>query len=132
ESTAEDLGDSGRDNFYGWGLIDAKAALQSVLAYDLIPLDGWEADLRYTNEDYILDSSGSSLFLQLNGMGVDSRVTIRHLNVPKLNLSEYVHVDVACSGTANARILLRFFLDDGSIFDVVYWKGCRYSECYGV
>jgi len=30
ESTAEDLGDDGRDDFYGWGLIDAKAALQSV------------------------------------------------------------------------------------------------------
>jgi serine protease len=30
ESTAEDLGASGRDDFYGWGLIDAKAALQSV------------------------------------------------------------------------------------------------------
>jgi serine protease len=31
ESTAEDLGASGRDDFYGWGLIDAKAALQSVV-----------------------------------------------------------------------------------------------------
>jgi len=30
ESTAEDLGASGRDDFYGWGLIDAHAALQSV------------------------------------------------------------------------------------------------------
>jgi serine protease len=30
ESTAEDLGASDRDDFYGWGLIDAKAALQSV------------------------------------------------------------------------------------------------------
>jgi serine protease len=30
ESTAEDKGDSGRDNVYGWGLIDAKAALLSI------------------------------------------------------------------------------------------------------
>ena len=30
ESTAEDLGDSGRDDTYGWGLIDAQEALQSV------------------------------------------------------------------------------------------------------
>jgi subtilisin family serine protease len=30
ESTAEDLGIPGRDNIYGWGLIDAQAALQSV------------------------------------------------------------------------------------------------------
>ena len=31
ESTAEDLGASGRDDLYGWGLIDAHAALQSVV-----------------------------------------------------------------------------------------------------
>ena len=30
ESTAEDLGDSGRDDTYGWGLIDAQEALQSI------------------------------------------------------------------------------------------------------
>jgi serine protease len=30
ESTAEDLGASGRDDLYGWGLIDAQAALTSV------------------------------------------------------------------------------------------------------
>ena len=30
ESTAEDLGNPGRDDTYGWGLIDAQAALQSI------------------------------------------------------------------------------------------------------
>jgi serine protease len=30
ESTAEDLGNLGRDDSYGWGLIDAKVALQSI------------------------------------------------------------------------------------------------------
>jgi len=30
QSTAEDLGAAGRDNTFGWGLIDARAALQSV------------------------------------------------------------------------------------------------------
>jgi subtilisin family serine protease len=30
ESTAKDLGDPGRDNTFGWGLIDARAALESV------------------------------------------------------------------------------------------------------
>ncbi len=31
QDTAEDLGASGKDNTYGWGLIDAQAALQSVV-----------------------------------------------------------------------------------------------------
>jgi len=89
---------------------------------NLIPLDGWSVDPRYTNEDYVLDSTESSLSLQLNATSVDSRVTIRHLSVPALNLSDYAYVDVECDGTDNALILLRFFLDDGSGFDVVYWK----------
>lgn len=36
ESTAEDLGAGGRDNVYGWGLIDAQAALQSVTFVHLL------------------------------------------------------------------------------------------------
>jgi serine protease len=45
ESTAEDLGASGRDDFYGWGLIDAYAALQSVVppVYLLLSVEPFEA-----------------------------------------------------------------------------------------
>jgi len=87
----------------------------------LIPLSGWSVDPRYTNSSYVLNSTESSLSLQLNATDIDSRVTIRHLDVPKLNLSIYDYVTVRVEGSGNARILLRFFLDDGTGFDVVYW-----------
>lgn len=48
-------------------------------------------------------------------------MTIFNLNIPKLTLSDYTQVNTTVSGTDNAKILLRFFLDDGSGFDVVYW-----------
>ena len=38
ESTAEDLGAPGRDNTYGWGLIDAQAALESVAPVSVVHL----------------------------------------------------------------------------------------------
>ena len=91
-------------------------------AKTLIPLSGWSVDARYTNADYVLSSTVSSLSLELQATDVNSRVTIRHLNVPKLALSEYDYVDMEVSGSSNARILLRFFLDDGSSFNVAYWK----------
>jgi hypothetical protein len=47
---------------------------------------------------------------------------IKQLAVPALSLADYSHVDVAASGTSNAKILLRFFMDNGNSFDVVYWK----------
>ena len=55
-------------------------------------------------------------------LSIDSRVTIRQLAVPALSLMDYSHVDVAVTGSDNARILLRFFMDDNSLFDVLYWK----------
>ena len=88
----------------------------------LIPLSDWSVDSRYTNASYVLDSTESSIYLELDATDADSRVTIRNLDVPKLNLSDYDYVVVDVEGNGNAGILMRFFLDDGSSFDVAYWK----------
>jgi len=88
---------------------------------DLTPLDGWLVDADYTNEDYVLNSTVSSLFLQLNATGVDSKVVIWHAKVPKLNMSDYEYLDVKVDGSDNARIYMCFYLDDGSVFHFAYW-----------
>jgi len=87
-----------------------------------LPLLGWSVDPQYTNASYIFDSNEYNLFLGLNPTDSNSRVTIFTRSVPKLNLSDYDYIIVRLEGNSNARILLRFFLTDGSGFDVVYWE----------
>jgi hypothetical protein len=87
-----------------------------------IPLSGWQMDPLYTNAPYVLNSNPSSLYLELDATNTNSRVTIFNLDIPKLSLSDYAYINTTVSGTGNARILLRFFLDDGTGFDVVWWQ----------
>ena len=44
ERSAKDLGDPGRDNYYGWGRVDARAALDVVLAYRCDLNHDWKVD----------------------------------------------------------------------------------------
>jgi len=53
ERSAKDLGDPGRDDYYGWGRVDARAALDMVLAK--------RADL---NNDWKVDFSDFAVFAQ--------------------------------------------------------------------
>jgi hypothetical protein len=87
----------------------------------VVPLAGWVVDSSLTNAPYALNSTETPLWLGLSAVNTSSRVTIYTLGVPTFNLGDSDHIDVAVTGTANARILLRFFLDNGSGFDVVYW-----------
>ena len=43
--SAKDLGDPGRDDYYGWGRVDARAALDMVLAKRADLNDDWKVDL---------------------------------------------------------------------------------------
>jgi predicted GH43/DUF377 family glycosyl hydrolase len=88
----------------------------------LVPLSGWQEDPLYSNAPYVLSSTASGLFFQVNATGTSDKVAIFNLNTPKLKLSSYTYLNATVTGTSNARILLRFFLDDGSSFDVVYWE----------
>ena len=62
ESTAEDLGTAGRDDEYGWGLVDAKAALDSVAAVSIVlNTDGMtEFDIRTLGETVDTTASGTN------------------------------------------------------------------------
>jgi hypothetical protein len=86
-----------------------------------VPLSGWQEDPEYTNAPYFLSGSTFNLYLELDAIDTSSRVTIFNLNTPKLSLSNYSHVNVTVTGTSNAKILVRFFLDDGSSFDMVHY-----------
>jgi len=46
ERSAKDLGDPGWDQYYGWGRVDARAALDMVLAKRADLNDDWKVDLR--------------------------------------------------------------------------------------
>ena len=50
ERSAKDLGDPGRDDYYGWGRVDARAALDMVLAKRADLNDDWRVDI----EDLLL------------------------------------------------------------------------------
>jgi len=45
ERSAKDLGDPGRDNYYGWGRVDARAALDMVLAKRCDLNNDWKVDI---------------------------------------------------------------------------------------
>jgi len=87
-----------------------------------LPLSGWDIDSRYTNADYNLSYDGASLLLELESTGTDSRVTIVNRDLSKLNLSNYDYITADVEGSTNSRILIRFWLNDGTCFDIAYWK----------
>ena len=72
ESTAEDKGDFGRDNVYGWGLIDAKAALLSIAEPHLL-LSVSPSQMSYAAGQSI--TLGVTVFNELNPP-LDSTLTL--------------------------------------------------------
>ena len=103
------------------GIEITQIALVAEAPAPVVPLAGWVVDESLTNALYTLGSTSSELSLDLDVADASSRVTIYSLAVPAFDLGDFDHIDVSVTGDSNARILLRFFLDDGSGFDVVYW-----------
>jgi hypothetical protein len=113
--------DSGSANPYTLTMTANYKLTATFTPEDFVPLSGWVVDSSLTNAPYALNSTGSNLSLELVAVNTNSRVTIYTLSVPSLDLGGFDHIDVAVTGTSNARILLRFFMDNGAGFDVVYW-----------
>jgi hypothetical protein len=99
-----------------------KIAFISEALPPIVPLSGWTEVASLTNSAYALDSSASLLSLDLDAADTNSKATIKQAGAPALNLADYNYIDVTATGTTNAKILLRFFLDDGTSLDVTYWK----------
>ncbi len=57
ESTADDLGTTGRDNTFGWGLINAKDALDSIAAVSITLTSDGAVDFGVVDLGNIVDSS---------------------------------------------------------------------------
>jgi ABC-type antimicrobial peptide transport system permease subunit len=87
----------------------------------LIPLFEWVVNTNLTTAQHTLNSSLTSLSLTLDDVDNTSMVTVYTLNSPNFRLSNYAYVNVTATGTSNTRVLLGFFLDDGTSFDIANW-----------
>ena len=86
-----------------------------------VPLSDWMVNSNFTSGTYDLNSSSSGLLIDLIPTSPYSMVTVFSIKGPQLSLSEYEYVDIAVSGSDNARVLLGFSLVDGSTLDLVNW-----------
>jgi hypothetical protein len=86
-----------------------------------VPLNIWLLDSVRTTAPYDFSITQSSLSLKLNALDGAGEVAIYSTGVSQLPLSDYSIVDVSVTGTSNARIMLRFWMDDGNTFDVTLW-----------
>jgi len=95
--------------------------LSTTVIPPIVPLSEWVINANLTNTNYVLNSSHSNLQIELEPLDFTSMVTVYTLDCPQLNLSNYAYVNVTATGTNNTGVLLGFFLDDESKFDVANW-----------
>ena len=87
----------------------------------LVSLSGWMVNSNFTTGAYVLNSSALGLSLELDPLYPAGMVTVFTVSGPRLSLSDYAYVNVTATGTDNAKVLLGFFLENGSSFDLANW-----------
>ncbi|MCW4031320.1 MAG: ABC transporter permease, partial [Candidatus Bathyarchaeota archaeon] len=92
--------------------------LTKIIIPPIVPLSEWMVNENVTSGEFILESSLSNLFLELEPVDFMSVVTIYTLNCPQLDLSKYGYINITTTGTPNAGVILAFFLNDGSTITV--------------
>jgi ABC-type antimicrobial peptide transport system permease subunit len=88
----------------------------------VVPLSDWNVESNFTTVEYVMNSSSSSLSLELGESAfpgvMPSVVTLYTMNSSRLSLSDYDYINVTATGTNNTQVLLGFSMDDGSSFNV--------------
>ena len=88
----------------------------------VVPLSDWAVESNFTTVEYVLNSSSSSLSIELEESAfpgvMPSIVTLYTMNSSRLSLSDYDYINVTATGTNNTKVLLGFSMDDGSSFNV--------------
>jgi ABC-type antimicrobial peptide transport system permease subunit len=95
--------------------------LTTTFSPPIIPLSEWVINANLTNTNHILNSNPSNLQIILEPINFTSMVSVYTLNCPQLNLSNYANINVSATGSNNTGILMGFFLDDESNFDIANW-----------
>ena len=94
----------------------------TVAPSPVIPLSDWTVESNFTTVEYVLNSSSSSMSLELEASAfpgfMPSVVTLYTMNSSRLSLSDYDYINVTVTGTNNTKVLLGFSMDDGSSFNV--------------
>jgi len=94
----------------------------TVAPSPVVPLSDWTVESNFTTVEYVLNSSSSSMSLELEASAfpgfMPSVVTLYTMNSSRLSLSDYDYINVTVTGTNNTKVLLGFSMDDGSSFNV--------------
>ena len=67
-----------------------------------------------------MDSSTSGISLDLDADDTSSMVTLVKWNLPKLDLSSYIYMDVTITGIDNALLRIWYYLADGCYIAFAY------------
>jgi hypothetical protein len=127
ERSAKDLGDPGRDDYYGWGRVDARAALDMVLAKRADLNNDWKVDLRDFSLLAQSWNTGESSADIAPASRRDGTVDVRDVvlmaeywlrEIPELGLIAHWKLDEAEGETAYERINHR----DGTLHGSPTWQ----------
>ena len=128
ERSAKDLGDSGRDNYYGWGRVDARAALDMVLAKRADLNNDWkvdEQDLAILNAAIDTNDLSADIAPAAKRDGVvdtnDLELLMQYLGtvIPELGLIAHWSLDEADGAAARDSAGRRL---DATVFGNAMWQ----------
>jgi ABC-type antimicrobial peptide transport system permease subunit len=92
--------------------------LTKTLIPPTVPLSNWTINANLTSANYLLNSSMTSLSLEVQPVNFQGVVMTYTSECPILNLENYSYVNMTATGSPNAAVILGFILDDGTTMTV--------------